>query len=233
MVATGRLALPIVGLAILAAACSGTPTGPTPQPSSPAALEPGRQDALPGQAGPSILLKVPGESPGPPFYAISGNGGFIPRDAEWAALPFLRQMACVPAAANLLTVDVPGAFGCSLTVEGHEHWQNGPGLDPAPRQTQFMGLGAVPIVFARWNEVQGATSGVLTLPELLALPSAMVGTADDYQETNVLGVSGPLGAGRGSYKITARGTLPDSRAFRLHVNEVLGELRVVEIEFGE
>jgi hypothetical protein len=33
------------------------------------------------------------------------------------------------------------------------------------------------------------------------------------------------------YKISARGVLSDGRSFRLHVNEVLGELRVVEIEF--
>jgi hypothetical protein len=32
-------------------------------------------------------------------------------------------------------------------------------------------------------------------------------------------------------QITGAGTLPDGRTFRLHVNEVLGELRVVEIDF--
>ena len=79
--------------------------------------------------------------------------------------------------------------------------------------------------------VTATADGVLTLPELLALPSAVIGTANQYTETDIFGISGPLGAGRGMYKITARGTLPNGHAFSLHVNEVLGELRVVEIKF--
>jgi hypothetical protein len=91
----------------------------------------------------------------------------------------------------------------------------------------------VPIVFVAWPEVQAAVAGGLTLTELLALPSAMIGHADFYKETDIFGISGPLGAGRGMYKINASGTLEDSRSFVLHVNEVLGELRVVRIEFGQ
>lgn len=172
---------------------------------------------------------------GPPFYAISGNGGFIPHDGTWAAIPFVRPMSCPGAAtSNLIMLDF-GALGCGqLTVEGFDRWQNGPGIDPAPRQTQYLGKGAVPIVFVRWNELQGVIGdGELLLAELLGLPSAIVGTATFYKETDIYGVSGPLGPGRGMYKISARGTLPGGGTFRLHVNEVLGELRVVDIRFGD
>ncbi|MGE5286834.1 MAG: hypothetical protein ACM3ML_06440 [Micromonosporaceae bacterium] len=68
--------------------------------------------------------------------------------------------------------------------------------------------------------------------DMAALPSAIVGTATLYKETDILGVSGPLGPGKGMYKITARGTLADSRSFLLMVNEVQGELREVEVRFG-
>jgi hypothetical protein len=181
----------------------------------------------------ALVLKFPGQSQGAPFYAISGNGGFIPNDGTWAAIPFHRDLGCVPSGANLLIVAIPDAFFCDiLMVEGHEHWENGPGIDLAPRQTVSKGRGAVPIVFAPWGAVQSAVAdGTLTLPELLALPGSIVGTANVYNETDIFGISGPLGAGRGMYKINARGSLSDGRSFRLNVNEVLGEQRVVEISF--
>ncbi len=180
---------------------------------------------------PDVAFKFPEESPGAPFYAISGNGGFIPNDGIWAAIPFHRELGCVPGGANLLQVSIPFAFQCTLTVEGTEHWENGPFVDLAPRQTHSYGLGAVPIVFVLWSEVEPALAGGLTLPELLALPSAIVGTAMFYKETDIFGISGPQGPGKGSYKINARGNLSDGRSFSLLVNEVLGTLKVVEISF--
>ena len=205
----------------IAAAC-----GDATSPSTPKSLSPGTS------ARATIVASIPAEDPGPPYYAVSGNGGFIPHTDSWAAIPFDRLLACVPANANLLQVSF-AAFGCGLTVSGHVHWENGPMVDLAPRQTELSGT-SVPIVFARWSEIQGAVAdGVLTLPELLALPSAIVGTANQYIEVDIFGVSGPLGAGRGMYKITARGALSDGQSFRLHVNEVLGQLRVVEIKFGQ
>lgn len=181
---------------------------------------------------PDVVFKFPGESDGPPFYAISGNGGFIPHDGTWAALPFVRELECVPEEANLLQLTIPIPDECTLTVEGLEHWENGPPVDLAPRQTQSFGLGAVPIVFVRWSELEPALAGGLTLTELLSLPSAVVGTALFYKETDILGISGPQGPGKGSYKISARGNLSDGRTFSLLVNEVLGLLHVVQISFG-
>lgn len=181
---------------------------------------------------PDVVLMVPEQSPGAPFYAISANGGFIPHDGTWAAIPFHREPGCVPEGTNLLEIVGPSAFGCTLTVEGFEHWENGPLVDPAPRQTVFFGLGAVPIIFVEWAVLEPALAGGLTLPELATLPTAIVGTATFYKEVDILGISGPHGPGKGSYKITARGSLSDNRSFSLHVNEVLGSLRVVQITFG-
>lgn len=218
----------MAGAIALLAGCSDLPT------STQTRAADSNPDAAVDKAVPaaSVVFKTPEESPGPPFWTILANGPFLPHDGTWAAVPFLRELGCVPPAADLTVIVGPAAFGCSLTVEGHEHWQNGPGIDPAPRQTVFRGLGAVPIVFAHVAEVQAAMAGGLTLPELLALPSAELGYADRYKETDILGVSGPLGLGRGMYKITARGRLEDGTPFELHVNEVLGELQQVRIEFG-
>ena len=180
-----------------------------------------------------VVYGVPDEAPGPPFYSPIANGPFIPTDGEWAAIPFLRELSCVPNAANLLAIVGPSAFGCAATVEGHEHWTNGPRTDPAPRHTVYRGLGAVPVVFVRLAELQPALTGGLFRTELLALPSAVVGTAALYKETDILGITGPLGPGRGMYKITAVGSFMDGRSFRLTVNEVQGELQNVQIRFGD
>lgn len=215
-----RLALGFAPLALVAlTGCSDSPTSP----------EAGESDVV---LEASVVFEAPGESPGPPFWSISGNGGFVPHDGEWAAFPFVRELGCVPPAADLLAIVGPPAFGCTMTVAGHEHWQNGPGIDPAPRQTVYKGLGDVPIVFARWSEVQPAMAGGLTLPELLGLSSARVGYAARYNETDILGVSGPHGPGKGMYKIQARGELVGGGSFVFHLNEVLGELKQVRIDFG-
>lgn len=218
--------LALVGAVALTAACSDGPAAPG-----------GATDESVDEIGPNsevyVVFKTPEESPGPPFWTILANGGFLPNDGEWAALPFLRDLSCVPPGQDLGVIVGPPAFGCTLTVEGHEHWQNGPGIDPAPRQTVYRGLGAVPIVFVKLSEVDAAMAGGLLLPELMGLPSAIVGHADHYKEVDILGVSGPLGPGRGMYKIQARGELEDGRSFTMHVNEVLGELQRVRIDFGK
>ena len=220
-------------LGIATAGCSDGPAAPSQLPAvGPVATATGPEATGPDQSsqfGPSVLLKVPEDSAGPPYYSISANGAFIPRDGEWAAFPFLRELACVPDAQDLLAFPVFDAFDCDLTVEGHEHWQNGPQFDLAPRQTQFMGLGDVPIFFVHWTEVQAAMTGGLELGELKNLSSTVLGTAHFYKESNVLGISGPHGPGKGSYTISARGTLEDGGTFSLHVNEVLGQQRVVQI----
>lgn len=223
-----RKTLLLAAAVLGAAACGDSPTAPdvdVPDVESPEAFTPST----------SIVFDVPTESPGPPFWTILANGGFLPDDGTWAAVPFLRDYTapdCIPPGQDLAVIAGPVAFACPLTVEGHEHWQNGPGSDPAPRQTKYRGLGDVPIVFVRLSEIQPALSGGLQLAELLDLSSAIVGHASRYEETDILGVSGPLGPGRGMYKISAAGRLEDGRSFSLHVNEVLGGLKRVRIALG-
>ncbi|MEJ2502724.1 MAG: hypothetical protein P8177_05305 [Gemmatimonadota bacterium] len=178
---------------------------------------------------------VPEDSPGPPYYSPLGNG-LAAHDGEWAAIPFLREISCVDPTANLFVPYGP-AMGCTLTVRGHERWQDGKWDDGlpwdgiAPRQTQYIGLGAVPVVFVHWAELEPELAdGVILLPELMALPSLVTGTASFYKETDILGLSGPHGIGNGSYTIDARGALDAGGAFRLLVNEVKGELVQVRIE---
>ncbi len=157
----------------------------------------------------AVNLTVPGESPGVPAYARVEPGGVFHTD-EWAVVPFYRLPTCVPEDFNLMAFfDVPGAFGCPLTVEGREVWDNGPGQEPAPNLAVLRGTG-VPVWFASTAELQAAMSdGALTIGELSSLDSLVVGTADFFQEV--------LRPGK-LQVITARGTLPDGRSFRLQVS---------------
>jgi hypothetical protein len=181
-------------------------------------------------------IEVPRDHPGNPFYALIFNGlepesphFFFPRDGEWGAAAFERELGCVPPDFNLLeefdfTPAFPGGpprpFLCPLTVSGFQIWDNPPSplpVDPGPIMVVSHGLGAVPVVFARWTEIEAAMAdGVLTLPELLGLPSALVGTADHFMAEYV---NGPPPGDRLMNKLIARGLLPDGRTFRVQANE--------------
>jgi hypothetical protein len=166
-------------------------------------------------ASADVNLTVPGESPGVPAYARVEPGGVF-HTGQWAAVPFYRLPTCVPEDFNLMTFfDVPRAFGCPLTVSGHEVWDNGPGQEPAPNLAVLRGTG-VPVWFASADEVQAAMSdGVLTIAELSGLDSLVIGTADRYQE--VLHPNERI-------VINAGGTLSDGRSFRLHATYAVGDL---------
>lgn len=175
----------------------------------------------------AVRLEVPEEHPNGPFYSVIGispvTGALrFPHTEEWGAAPFVRELGCVPPDFNLLSLfdltpafpgGPPRSFLCAQTVEGHLIFED---AGPPPSgliQSQMHGLGQVPIVFAPWSEIEAAIADdVLTLPELLALPSAMVGTADFYKETVV---TGSLPPGQVAFRLNAKGTLPDGRAFRL------------------
>ncbi len=184
-----------------------------------------------------VRLSVPEEDPGPPFYAALERL-FVPHTDEWAAISFLRQPGCVPDDFNLLDLfDVPAAFGCPLTVQGHVIYKNAPPpVDSAPIQANLHGLGAVPIWFVSWPELQVALADdVLTVPELLSLPSLLIGSASFFKETQHPGNERPQGEGNGKIEITARGTLTDGRTFQFQVREMgvdqQSVLRHVRIEF--
>ena len=171
--------------------------------------------------------KVPDEDIGPPFYTqlqptLGPEKYFIPHTSEWAAIPFLREPACVPQDFNLLSLyDIPGAFFCPHTVEGFAVFKNGqPPIDDAPYMHQLHAIDEVPVWFVAWPELQAAIADDdLTMPELLAMDSLQIGYAPDYKETALPGVERPQGTGNGKIEINARGYLLDGGTFSLHVLE--------------
>src|SRR5262245_33283370 len=74
---------------------------------------------------------------------------------------------------------------CLLTVEGLEVWEVFPPPGPAgPIQAKFRGLGAVPVWFVSWPELQALIAdGVLTIGELESAATLLQGHADLYTET--------------------------------------------------
>ena len=182
----------------------------------------------------AVRTSIPDENAGPPFYSsIQQAGGpeslFIPHTAELAAVAFVRDPSCVPPSFNLLDLeDFTPAFPggpprfvlCGLTVEGFAIWENGPPpIDNAPTFSQLRGLGAVPVWFAAWPEVEAAVAdGVLTLPELEALPSLRIGSAYFYKETSQPGTR--KGSGQGKIEINAHGTLANGTPFIVQVREM-------------
>src|SRR5690242_244816 len=124
--------------------------------------------------------------PPPPnaiFYAAVGPGPYVLHDSEWVAIPFYTSPGCVPAGFNLLNFFDFGST-CPLTVHGLAIWKNGPPpIDLAPIQNILDGNGAVQMWFIRWTELQaGIADGVLTVPELKAMPSLKTGSASLYHE---------------------------------------------------
>lgn len=68
--------------------------------------------------------------------------------------------------------------------------------------------------FVRWTELQPAISGgVLTIGDLQAMPSLLVGSADIFEAVEQPGLLRPQGPGNGKIEIGAHGTLTDGRTF--------------------
>ncbi len=158
------------------------------------------------------------ELPGPPWYA-NFSADFIPTDDGTVGIQFIREPSCIPTDFNLLLqFDVPAAWGCELTIEGKVWWHD-PETDPFPFQERYYGLGAVPIYFVDEAELAAATQdGVLTIGELQALPSLLVGFADSFLE--VIHNSNQGGAGKGHEVLNASGTILQSGLpFYFHYTE--------------
>jgi hypothetical protein len=138
-----------------------------------------------GVVNAQVRVDFPEEDPGPPYYARI-RSGFVVHTDQWAAIVFYRQPGCVPAGFNLLNLyNPPAAFSCTLTLEGFEVFDPGPRPPgTAPKQAKTFGLGAVPVWFVSWPELQTAMAdGVLTITELATLPSLKVGSAGFFRET--------------------------------------------------
>jgi hypothetical protein len=173
--------------------------------------------ALVVRANPPVIETIP-PHPGPPWYA-NFAANFIPTDDGIVAIAFIREPSCIPTDFNLLLLfDVPAAWGCELTVEGKLWWYD-PETDPVPFQERYYGLGAVPIYFVDEAELAAATQdGVLTIGELQALPSLLIGSADSYLD--VVHNSNQGGAGKGHSALNASGTILQSGLpFYFHYTE--------------
>jgi hypothetical protein len=155
----------------------------------------------------------------PPSYtdvqrSVDGTPYYF-HDDQWAAIVFLRLPSCVPADFDLLDgADVPRVFGCGLTVEGHAIFQSPD--DFIPVQAILKGLGSVPVWFVKLADIQAVLAGnKLTITQLLAMPSLRKGFANLYDEVDEPGVFRPQGAGNGSIRVTAHGSLEDGTSFQL------------------
>ena len=192
----------------------------------------------------SVRVEFPAQIPGPPSYSIIERG-FIPHTDDWAAVPFVRQPACVPLNFNLLDfADLTPAFPggpprsilCDLTVEGHAIFKNGPPpVDVAPIQTHLQGLGAVPIWFVNTAELATALQDdILTIAELMSLPSLRIGSATFFEMTRVTGLL--KGPGNGKIQLNATGTLLGGGSFEFRIREMgidgESEIRHIKIELN-
>jgi len=175
--------------------------------------------ALVVRANPPVIQYFPSpELPGPPWYAHF-SADFIPTDDGTVGIAFIREPSCIPTDFNLLVqFDVPAAWGCELTIEGKVWWYD-PETDPFPFQERDYGLGAVPIYFVDEAELAAATQdGVLTIGELQALPSLLIGFADSYLD--VIHNSNQGGRGKGTEVLNASGTILQSGLpFNFHFTE--------------
>lgn len=177
----------------------------------------------------AVRYDFPAEAPGPPYYARI----IPPAFEEWTAIAFYRDPTCIPSDFNLLRfLDAPRAFGCRLTVEGFEIWRTGPGQDLAPMHIESREAGLVPVWFVRPDVMEAAMAdGVLTITELSALPTLVVGSATRFSEV----LHPEQSARQPSIRISAFGTLVDGRSFRwhvVHIHDGDGETKSEEIAFG-
>lgn len=163
----------------------------------------------------NIRVDIPDDDPGPPFYSLIQPGWF-PMTEEWGAVAWLRDPACVPEDFNILQFfdPPPRPFFCALTIEGHAIWNTDP-PDPSvgPLNFRASGLGAVPLYFMSTDDLLPAMGdGVLTIAELEAMPSLLVGHADRFNVSQQTGTARGR-PGEGNIVIAATGSLTDGRTF--------------------
>ena len=175
--------------------------------------------------GAPTIRSFPRDDQGPPFYS-EASPNYLAHNEQMAALPLIRRIDCVPPDFDLLRgLDFAPApdgslrvLNCPLTIHGEDVWHD-LSTDPFPYREHYEGNGAVPILFVSWSELERAVSdGVLTMSELRALPSLVVGYADFYEES----ISNSTQGERSPHSSTeARGTLTDGRSFYFHLSETL------------
>ncbi|CAN5778011.1 hypothetical protein BH23GEM9_BH23GEM9_26030 [soil metagenome] len=217
-----------VGLAITGGSAGCTDAGlPTDAP----ALEAAGRDA-----GGSRLYRV--EPSMFPFYTrteLTDLGEYGYRTDSWAAVVFYRQPSCVPADFNLfdfydftmIPMGPPRPFLCDATVSGFSLHVEPAGVTP-PKQSNLSGS-AVPIWFVPAAVFQTAVAaGVLTVPQLEAMPGLVKATASQFREINQTIEMHP----QPGISITARGLTDDGRRFDYDITwngTTLADIRNVQI----
>jgi hypothetical protein len=149
-----------------------------------------------------------------PFYARLERG-YTFTNGEWVAVIFYRPPNCIPPDFNLLNLF--DFQSCWLygppTTDGFSIWKD-PETDMAPIFQFLQGLGAVPVWFVTLSDYQAIVSDdVITIGELVELPSRKVGYASFYQET--LRPAG--GAVTNTMLIEAHGSLADGTLIKLQI----------------
>jgi hypothetical protein len=183
-------------------------------------------------AQPPSILVSPTETPGQFTYTFVDPAA---SDGGWVAIDFHRDPECsaITGFNLLLFADFPNAFDCPLTVAVRELWDSddlltagGPWQSPpgspnfrVPLNAFWRGEGAVPIYFVEVGELRDATAdGVLTIQEVIALPSLKKGYAIEYQfvQLNSSRANSFGTAREGHTQTAARGLLEDGRSFQLY-----------------
>src|SRR4051812_1439597 len=112
---------------------------------------------------------------------------FVINDGEWAAIPFYRDPACVPADFDLIDqVDVPRAYGCASLVEGYFSLSIANNVDfHFHAKGPVAGFPLPTVYFVKYAELLAAVAdGELLIGELQALPSLKVGRATFFQDNS-------------------------------------------------
>jgi hypothetical protein len=145
-----------------------------------------------------------------PFYARIESGEIM-HDDEWAVIIFYRPTECVPDDFDLLDFYDWNAFDCGPpTTDGFIIWEGEPGIKPI--QIKLRGLGAVPVWFVNWSDLeQEVADGELLMSELEAMDK-LAGVAGIFSET-----LHPTGAAQvPMINFLAFGSLEDGTSFRIH-----------------
>ncbi len=166
-----------------------------------------------------------------PYYARIERGEILHTD-QWAAVIFYRPTMCVPLEFNLLDFYDFNAFGCTPpTTDGFILWSGEPWLSD-PVTIKLHGLGAVPVWFVRWSDLETAIADdTLTMVELQAIDSLLVGQARIYTETLHPASADPEVKKPPLITYVAKGSLEDGRSFSVHVLLVVDRISNVEISF--
>lgn len=167
-----------------------------------------------------VILNVPEESPGAPWYADFSRG-FIPTDGTDVSIVFWRNPADVPADFNLLDYfDIPRAWSTPILLRGQEWWVDEPLTPGNQMRTRMVNDGPVPVYFVALDELEAEIADdVLTIGELEAFSSLRVGYATDVRYDTRNGLR--PGEGNDGARYTALGELEGGGRFFVRLFENL------------